>query len=264
MHLAFASATQRNNGVLSDRAGEFDALVNMVRSRVSGVLPLPARVFGNDGTTTVVEYRPVEHGVAAATAQVRDGGGQRVQDDAPPRIQRWKSALLDLSERNALISYNPRRHGIDVIAAKGTLGLIEDSLHHGHGLTLNGHDKITEIHRATGARTAADAGASYLRAELVDARTLFVGLDFAGYRTKLRTLASNARREQEESGANSLYLTLGSLVYSSTTTPHGDLDLQAPLILVSVKLVGGGRRPYQLVLDEAGASTCNVARRSRG
>jgi hypothetical protein len=137
--------------------------------------------------------------------------------------------------------------------------LIEDSLHQGHHLVLNGHETISEIHREAGARTAADVGGDYLRTELVEARTLFVGLDATGYRTRLRTLSSNARREQEESGANNLYLILGSLVYSSTKSARSDSALRAPLILVSVKLVGGGRRPYQLVLDEAGATTCNVA-----
>lgn len=258
-HQPFEQATQCNNHYLAGRSGEFDALVNIGGSRVRGVIPLPARVRADDGTTTVVEYRPVEHGVAAPETIAQAGERDRVRDDSPARIQQWKSALLDLSERNALISYNPRRHGIDVIAAKGTLGLIEDSLHQSHHLTLAAHDGLTELQRAQGSRSAADLADADLRSLLVDSRNIFVALDSAGYRTKLRTLASNARREQEESGANNLYLTLGSLVYSSTKSARGDLDLRAPLILVSAKLVGGGRRPYQVAFDEAGASTCNVA-----
>lgn len=255
----FQAATQRNSRFLGPRSAEFEGVVNIGGSRIRGVVPLPARVRGDDGSTTVIEYRPIEHGVAAPATPTRAGQGRRVDDDAPQRVQQWKSALLDLSERNALISYQPRRHGIDVIAAKGTLGLIEDSLHLGHPLILNRHDALTEMQQLAGSRTAADLTGDDLRAALVEARNVFVALDEAGYRSRLRTLASNARREQEESGANNLYLTLGSLVYSSTKTTRGDLDLRAPLILVSVKLVGGGRRPYQIVLDEAGTSTCNVA-----
>lgn len=259
LYAPFDAALQRNNKYLTHQSSDFDACVNIVGSRARGVLPLPARIRTQDGSITVVEHRPVEHEIKAAEKPTAAVHGERIHDDAPLRIQQWKSSLLDLSERNALISYQPRRHGIDVIAAKGTLGLIEDSLHQGHGLILNRHDELTELQRLAGSRTAADVRAEDLRAALVEARNVFVALDTAGYRTKLRTLASNARREQEESGANNLYLTLGSLVYSSAKSTNGEHDLRAPLILVSVKLVGGGRRPYQLVVDEAGASTCNVA-----
>src|SRR3712207_2851565 len=112
-------------------AGDLDRVLGVTdvhRARRDGIVPLPARTRGRDGTVHVVEYRPAVHSVAArpvvegppcphglpagARRELGSGGGQAGPPAAggpvPVRVQQWKNSLLDLSLRNRLINYSER------------------------------------------------------------------------------------------------------------------------------------------------------------
>src|SRR5690242_18967883 len=77
-------------------------------ARLMRVLPVPARRVRADGTVEVVEYTPADP-MAAATASPRitesTGADPRPRRPyAPPRVQAWKNALLDLTLRNRLLN----------------------------------------------------------------------------------------------------------------------------------------------------------------
>ena len=67
---------------------------------------------------------------------------------------------------------------------------------------------------------------------------LYTDVLSGGYTTRMRGLAYKARTIQEETGANNLYLALGSLVWSLDGQ-----QLRSPLILVPVRLVDADARP---------------------
>ncbi|WP_324273496.1 DUF4011 domain-containing protein [Blastococcus brunescens] len=88
---------------------------------------------------------------------------------------------------------------------------------------------------------------------LVERRELHVDVSGAGYLPKLRNLAYKAKTVLEETGANNLYLALGSLVWELDGRP-----LRSPLVLIPVVLAPMGRTgSYRLSLDESGSSTPN-------
>src|SRR3712207_5677097 len=88
---------------------------------------------------------------------------------------------------------------------------------------------------------------------LVERREVHAEVSAGGYLPRLRGLAHRARRVVEETGANNLYLALGSLVWELDGRP-----LRSPLVLVPVVLTPMSRNGnYRLTLDEAGSSTPN-------
>ena len=228
-------------------------VVDVHQARVDRILPLPARTRRDDGQVVVTVYGPRTQAPTVG-APVPAGLGRIVAAKAaePPRVTRWKNSLLDLSLRNRLINFTPRS-ALSVAVPDGRLGLLEDLLHRGQPIVLNASDEFAAVDRERGLRHARDLPADQLAALLEGRRTVHVDVTGAAYQARLRALAYKARTIVEETGANNLYLALGSLVW--------ELDgraLRSPLILVPVVLKAAGRGGhYRLLLDDTGSSTPN-------
>jgi hypothetical protein len=237
--------------------GDLDQLLGVVdvhQARTDRIVPLPARTRRADGEVVVTGYRPAARSATPApvTLPGRPALASTGRSEPPPRVTRWKNTLLDLSLRNRLINFTERA-ALSVVVADGELGALEDLLHQNSPITLRALDEITSVDRARGLRSARLLPQDQLSELLRAKRTVHVGVSEDAYAAKLRALAHKARTVMEETGANNLYLALGSLVW--------DLDgrtLRSPLILVPVTLSPAGRGGrYRLVLDEAGVSTPN-------
>ncbi|MGY1601611.1 DUF4011 domain-containing protein [Geodermatophilus sp. SYSU D00815] len=233
-------------------AGDLDRVLGVTdvhRARRDGILPLPARARDADGVLKIVEYRPAAHRHASPAAVPHAGAAR---PDAPPRVQQWKNALLDLSLRNRLINYSGRS-GLPLVVPAESLGILENFVHDGTPLTLLPGDQLAAVARERGAATARDLPAEQLAEALVERRSVHADVSEAGYLSKLRTLAYKAKTVVEETGANNLYLALGSLVWELDGRP-----LRSPLVLVPVTVTPTSRTgPYRITLDEAGSSTPN-------
>jgi hypothetical protein len=241
---------------VSHLTGDLDRLLGVVdvhQARTDRIVSLPARTRGADGEVVVTEYRPAAR-IATPVPATEPGRQAKVSTgrSEPPRVTRWKNALLDLSLRNRLINFTERA-ALPVVVADGELGVLEDLLHQNAPITLRALDEIASVDRARGLRSARLLPQGQLSDLLRAKRTVHVGVSEESYAAKLRALAHKARTVTEETGANNLYLALGTLVW--------ELDgrtLRSPLILVPVTLSPAGRGSrYRLALDEAGASTPN-------
>jgi hypothetical protein len=232
------------------------------RARRDGVLPLPARSRRADGTVHITEYRPAEHGapaprpartaVPAGGATLAAGGAPPAAEAPPARVQQWKDALLDLSLRNRLINYT-ERSGLPLAVPHDALASLEDLVSGGATLTLLPGDRIAGVHVERGLRSARDLPSEQLTDLLTERRSVHVDVPEAGYLPRLRALAHRARTVVEETGANNLYLALGSLVWDLDGRP-----LRSPLVLLPVTLTPVSRSGgYRLTVDEAGAATPN-------
>ncbi|HZB48404.1 MAG TPA: DUF4011 domain-containing protein, partial [Mycobacteriales bacterium] len=130
---------------------------------------------------------------------------------------------------------------------------LEDLLHRGVTVTLRPSDDLAATDVERGVRHGRDLPPAQLTELLGTRHTLHVDVPAAGYPTRLRSLAYRARTIVEETGANNLYLSLGTLVWQLDGRP-----LRSPLILVPVQLRAAGRGGrYRLALDETGSSTPN-------
>ncbi|RBY88078.1 DNA helicase [Blastococcus sp. TBT05-19] len=233
--------------------GELDRVIGVAdvhRARRDGIVPLPARARTPEGILQVVEYRPAEHSVAAFPVGTTTHAGTR--PEAPARVQQWKNALLDLSLRNRLINYS-ERSGLPLTLPATALPILDNLVQDGTPLTLLPGDQLAAVQKERGLTGAAELPAEQLTDLLVERREVHADVTSGGYLPRLRNLAYRAKTVQEETGANNLYLALGSLVWELDGRP-----LRSPLVLVPVVLTPVGRTgSYRLALDESGSSTPN-------
>jgi hypothetical protein len=253
----YPAATQRpRQRYLADgTADPVVAVIDVYEARGSRIFPLPAVVRGADQALTVVEYVPPGRQDQSVTAPDLPAPARPspTGPGVPPRVQRWKNALLDLTLRNRLINMTERQV-VSLAAPDGLLGAFEDLVNAGRQIRLLPADQIDDVHRERGVTTGWELPAE-LRAELLQTRTpaVFCDVPAAAYPARWRNLAYKARTIVEETGANNLYLALGSLIWR-----HEDRPLRSPLILIPVLLKPLSRAGlYQFGLDEAGSSVPN-------
>jgi hypothetical protein len=230
------------------------AVIDVYRGRRNGIIPLPARVRDAEGVTQVVQYVPAVHGapsiVVAGTRRSPDG---EIQREVPARVQSWKNSLLDLSLRNRLINLPAQRASASLVVPDGQLGAVEDLLNAGVPLRLLPANAFDDVHGARGTASARDLPQELLSGALAERSEIYTNLTVDTYQSRLRSLAHRARTIEEDTGANNLYLALGSLVWRLDTR-----ELRSPLILIPVTLNAVARQGiYRVALDESGGSTPN-------
>ncbi len=228
-------------------------VVDVWRARRNAVYPLPAQARADDGTSYVVEYSPAQHSaptlvVTGGRASTPGGAAEKV----PPRVTAWKNALLDLTLRNQLLNFT-NRYGLSLSMPTETIGLVEDLVHAETPIHLLPSDSVDEVLKVRGIHDGRQLPDQH-RADLLRSdRALYTNVTTASYLTRMRALAYKARTIIEESGANNLYLALGTLVWTLDKR-----ELRSPLVLVPIRLTTKGKQGgYRLELDESGESTPN-------
>ncbi len=202
--------------------GSLDHVIGVVdiwRARRNGIIPLPARRRSEEGVQ-VFEYVPAVH--SSPTRIFVRGEGRdatRTSPDAVPgRVRQWKNALLDLSLRNRLINFSDRS-SIRLVVPDGHLGTIEDIVNAEDPLRLLPSDQFDSIHGGRGIDSGASLPQDILVDMLAQKSAVFCDVPSGSYPARMRALAYKARTIVEETGANNLYLALGSLIWSIDSKP---------------------------------------------
>ena len=165
----------------------------------------------------------------------------------PKRVRDWQKSLLDLSLRNPLIN-RVSRHAVELRVPPALIGEFEDLVNDKEYITLT-----AGRHRPAGLSDE-DLQQEQARADsLLKERTVEVELTANERVQRLQALATGARTAVEETGANNLYLAIGTLQWDSDGS-----RLHSPLILIPVNLERTGD-DFRLILDETGASTPNYS-----
>ncbi|MCC3279908.1 DUF3320 domain-containing protein [Arthrobacter sp. zg-Y40] len=228
-------------------------VVDIFGARSAGIRPIPARLTNVGGKVKVYEYTPPRP-VTPSVPQARTKGSKDRAEakQLPPRISQWKNALLDLSLRNRLINFTKTAR-FPLAVPDSWIGQFEDLISAGTPITLAASDDVAAMQRERGIRYGRDLPQEQLADMMVKRHAVFADVTEAGYQTRMRNLAYKARTLVEETGANNLYLALGSLVWSLDGK-----ELRSPLVLVPVQLRPTSKQgPYEVVLDETGGSTPN-------
>ncbi|MGY1839698.1 MULTISPECIES: DUF3320 domain-containing protein [unclassified Modestobacter] len=233
---------------LSGDLGRLLGVTDVARARREGVRALPVRTADGE---LLPEPRPATGPAATAEdgpAPSAPGG----RPGPPARVQQWKNALLDLGLRNRLINYGERA-GVPLTVPHDALPLLEELLTGGSTLTLLPADALSGVQRERGVRAARELPGDLLTEILTERRSVHTDVPGSGYLPRLRGLAHRARTVVEETGANNLYLALGSLVWEADGRP-----LRSPVVLLPVLLSPASRTgAYRLTVDEAGVAAPN-------
>jgi hypothetical protein len=239
------------------------ALVDVAQVRRS-VKPLPARRL--KGGVVEIHHtaepasppngharQPDPAGPQGREERAVSGTADRPAQTGPARIEKWKTALLDLTLRNPLLNFKPGKSGVDLHIPSDTLHAFEDLVASGHRIRLHPVDKLQEMHLLAGARSAQDLDRDTTAGYLFDQKLLFTQLDEKEYLSRLRTLRRKARALEEETGANHLFLTLGELHWNEARDGSGR-QLRSPLLLQPMRLDGGAKgKPYFRMHVEEGS-----------
>jgi len=244
-----APRTAHLDGDLSNILG----ITDIRQARRSRIFPLPSRAISPDGNVVVTEYIPAAEPIIAPYQRPASDAVTPTQREAvPPRVAKWKNALLDLSLRNKLINYTDRA-GYRLEVPGPALSQFEDVVNDGTRITLLASDAIKEIDAARGIRYGRDLPEQERESLLADNSSVYVDITGTSYKTRLRSLAYKAKTIIEETGANNLYLSFGMLNWRLD-----DRELRSPLVLLPVTISTASRgERYTLTLDEAGVSTPN-------
>lgn len=242
-------------------AAAVDVIIPVREARNRGIIPMPLRSRSEDGGVTEIEYvaapRPDVLVIPdEAPARARRRPARR---KAPDRVEEWKARLLDLSLRNRLINCSDsaiRNHKIVELAVpEAVIGDFEDLVNADRVITLRQAGERAALVRNAGGLFRDELDPPRLAPRLSDHREVEVDLPEDVYDTILRRLRSTARTLAEETGANNLYLALGSLVWESKGR-----RVRSPLVFIPVDLERrSARSPFRLRIDPSGSTVPNYS-----
>lgn len=215
-----------------------------IRAAHRRVRPLP-HVTGHSGA------RVVETIIAAPTTRKRSihtsttVGRQRDVKSYPARVQRWRNDLLDLSMRNPLLKLSDSR-GLQLTIPPQALGEFEDRLNSNQSIRLIPHNELAEIHLSRGLTSAQQLSEAELESVFSHENAVYAFNPRYSATGRLTALRRDAQSIKEETGANSLFLTLGSFCWKDRS---GTKEGRAPLYLLPVRLTGSNSRPYEVFVE---------------
>ena len=224
---SFAVALQKVGPRLNEI--QMESVIDVHLAHREGVRPMPARILRDNVITVVIDNGPS----SAPVVERRDPTTRKLlPESVPARIQSWKNALLDLSFRNRLLNLQPERHGLSLVPPIGALGWIEDQLNDANQMFIIADDGLNAVQK----QVAGDGLARSLPPEmLVEAaktlKAIYASVDTKRFKSVVSRLRSEARLQEEESGANSLYLTLGSVKWGPK---YGNYS--SPVFLVPIRI----------------------------
>ncbi len=167
----------------------------------------------------------------------------------------WMRNLLDISKRNSLISFRPTPKTIQLFGRN--LGALEDALADGKSLDIK--DVVSEWRGSTNSATVINVDTESEFVERISEADYKAGqvhtfLEASVLQKRIKEIYRDAKKNLEESGANSLYLALGLLRWidtKGTRDADGNLPVRrAPLVLVPIELVRGSRDQYSMRVRE--------------
>lgn len=225
-----------------DAEAKFEAAIDIRRARRQKIRPLASAeaIAANPAESPAILNPPT---VAIEEAPDLPDYAPGSQPEPDPRglgpsgrVARWQRKLLDLSLRNSLLNFRKNKRAMTFDAPDP--GKLEDALASGQPLRLlsnpalmDGRDpRSRSIHEG---RAHEDVRKEHALEALGRREVFAAGPDQTELESTLVELYRSARASLAESGANTLFLALGFLVW---TQEGKEQKYRAPLILVPVTL----------------------------
>ena len=243
-------------------------IIDVAAARQARVSPLPAVRDRDDGAIEVIEYRPggAPQVSTVVEPEATSAPGRRFVDTHPPRYRTWKSALISLDARSALLNLGTGPSSQPVVLPAQGLGILEDRLHQDVEFDLLSGFDLPEVYLAREKPNAVLLDAED-QLRLLDQRRVYVQrlgttrssqgpITPAKFTSEIRSMARRAKEGRDERGMNPLFLTLGLLRWPYKPGRMAD----APIILVPVTLTLRPRsKQFTLSIDSSSHASPNYA-----
>ena len=227
----------------------FELFIDIKRSRLERIFPLPTRVLTNGEWT--FEETGVGHEQCLFEIKEHDRYDLSLMTDKKKELTKfdiWERKLLDFSLRNSLLNLYLRRKAIQFISFD--IDRIEDHLQDGEEyciiskpnieFQLDNNERLvrSKLHEQLHELIRSDIEHHVLHTYQTENET----------RDVLKNIYRAARNAIEETGANSLFLTIGTLRWFETQ--QSETPRYAPLLLLPVEMVYKKGRYYIRTRDE--------------
>lgn len=236
---SFESAQKDTERFWDRDIDEVDYVVDIAACR-RRVQPLPS--VRRDGEKLIIEVeRPAPMPLPALAS---DGTSTTTagSNAYPRRVERWRTALLDLSFRNPLLKL-AARSGEELHIPEDALPRFEDILAGGETLTLVPGVDMDELVQGSDKIRTVDPDA--VRRILEGERRVHVLKSEPALGRALDRLRRQAKVAIEETGNNALYVTIGALKWKDKSGK----DALAPLFLLPVRLEGRSGRGFTVTRE---------------
>ncbi len=214
----------------------FEMFIDVKRSRLERILPLPSRIEQNG--TWVFETSGIEHDSCIAEIKEHDRYDLSRLSDSKKELTKydiWERKLLDFSLRNALLNLSLHRRAIQFISFD--VNRIEDHLQDGKEYCIMAKPNV-EFHIDNSNKV----NRSKLQEQLhelisndIEHQVLHAFLPESDTNSTLKNIYRSAKNSIEETGANSLFLAIGTLRWYETE--QSNTPRYAPLLLLPVEMV---------------------------
>ncbi len=240
--LMFDDAVKAGNNNLSD-ISKFEFIVDVKRTRGSGIRPIPQRKTSDDGR---YNFEKLELLHSEYSDKVKIGNSpeelelfgkiENVEHIEVTRQQIWERKLLDLSLRNTLVSFRVTRTTIQLMVNQ--LSELEDALASGQEFQVMAKPKEwdntlrdSKIYSTENQTTLLE---SIAKTEFENKRIrTFIEENEVEY--AITNLYRQARISLEENGTNTLYLALGFLKWYESNV--SEKERYAPIVLIPIDIV---------------------------
>jgi len=241
-----------------NQPGLFDYVIDVQRSRGSGIRPIPIKLPRTESFQENVEEENGETVVFAPKEMDRSMLGKLAEDNRPLTKQKiWERRLLDFSLRNTLLNFRVTKNAIQIMTAD--LGELEDRLSDGKDFrvmevpsewTMSPRDaKMFEI------ETEKDLIQTIATMEFKSQRIrTFLPSDIL--EKNLKNLHRAAKVSMEENGTNTLFLALGFLRWFESDL--SEKARYAPIILIPVDLVRNSRNKGFVIRSRQEEAQINI------
>ena len=244
----FEMAVQVAEHSLADLS-QFEMFIDVRRCRLERYLPLPIRVLKNGSWQ--VEEEGVAHDLCVLDVKEHDRfdlSHLRESKHELTKFDIWERKLLDFSLRNSLLNLHPRRRAVQFISFD--INRIEDHLQ-------DGEEYCIEAKPDVDFRFESDD--QIVRSKLYEPLRQLIQSDIDHHRlhtfqpegetqSTLKNIYRSARNSIEETGANSLFLTIGTLRWFETQ--QSETPRYAPLLMLPVEMVYKKGRYYIRTREE--------------
>ena len=258
-----------------------EAVLDVARARADGVMSLPVRTIIDGQEVLIID----QGGTQAPLIERRDPTTRRLlPTSVPVRVQKWKTALLDLSRRNPLITFNATNQGLQLLCPVDEIGAIEDYLVDGGTVRVLGDVDLSGVLKQAGVTSWVKAAEQDLRHAWEAGRAVPAAVskfkrvkvapapdaeDGVKAKTELeevetsvseraRELLRKARAAEADSGVNNLHLALGHITWPFNGVEDQGTIVTSPLFLVPIRMqVPKGDRPASIALAPDSMTTPN-------
>lgn len=222
---------------------EFYLLVDVKRTRGSGITPIPLRKISEDGEFVCDNFEASQdkalgnmEDISAPKELEVFGKINEVDHIDVTRQQIWERKLLDLSLRNTLINFRVTKSTIQLIASH--LSELEDALASGEEFKIMAKPKDFENTLRDSKIYTVENQTSLLenliKSEFANRRMrTFLSEEELTY--SITNLYRQAKLSLEENGANTLYLALGFLKWYESDI--SERARYAPIVLIPIEIL---------------------------